>query len=354
MKEGKDLPYIDKKEFLSAELRRLNKLRSDKKKERPKTKNLKKSNKKEVFNKTQGICHICGCELEPEKFSITSSFGKENSVENSLPACQSCKRICDNYLPSEIKWILKIGLWVKTQVEYETEIGKDIAAEIIEREKESEQKRKVKREPLEIDASKYPVKNNPFVSKAVKKDYKTIKEVLAWSYANLCMAYKAFDDNSERYSRVHYSIRAKFFNGMMSDNANPRSLFHDEKSKLNSDKCCVYCGKTRTLQLDHIIPRNKGGKDNGENLVWACRKCNASKNDTDLLKWYNRKDSFPPLQILRNYLKLVIQYCYDEGIMDEDIDTSCELNLPFEIGFIPLEYPHPRDLMKKYKINKDE
>ena len=68
---------------------------------------------------------------------------------------------------------------------------------------------------------------------------------------------------------------------MLLGNINPRSLFYDEKSKLNADKCYVYCGKTRSLQLNRVIPKNKGGKDSGENLVWACRKCNAPKNDTD-------------------------------------------------------------------------
>jgi len=353
MKNKKDLPYIDNVDFMSAELRRLNNLRSEIKKRKTKTKNLKKSEKEEVFAKTNGTCHICGCDLEKDKFSITSSFGKENSVENSLPACQSCKRIYDNYLPSEIKWILKIGLWAKTQIEYETEIGKNIATEIIEQEKEGERRRKTKRKPLEIDVSKYPVKVNPFVSKSVKREYKTIKEVLYWSYANLSMAHKAIDDNTERYTRLHYSIRAKLFKGMMSGNMNPRSMFYEEKSKLNSDKCCVYCGKTSNLQLDHIIPRNRGGKDNGENLVWACRKCNASKSDTDLMEWYSKNNSFPPLQVLRNYMKLVIHYCNDKDIMDENVDTSCNLNLPFEIAYIPLEFPQPKELIHKYEIEKN-
>lgn len=351
MKDKEDLPYIDKKEFLSAELRRLSLLRSKSKKDKSCLKVLKKSEKEIVFNKTNGTCHICGCKLNLDKFSVTNSLKKENSVENCLPACQSCKRIYDNYLPSEIKWALKIGLWAKTQIEYETEIGKEIATEIIEQEKDRENKRKESRVPLEIDVSKYPVRTNPFVSKSVKKELRTIKEVLSWSYANLSMAHKAYDDNVERYTRLHYSIRAKVFKGMLSGNINPRSLFHDEKSKLNSDKCCVYCGKTRYLQLDHIIPKNRGGKDNGENLVWACRTCNASKNDTDLMEWYNKKQSFPPLQVLRNYMKLVIQYCNEKEIMNENADTSYELKLPFSLEYIPLEFPQPKDLIYKYKID---
>jgi len=135
-------------------------------------------------------------------------------------------------------------------------------------------------------------------------------------------------------------------------NINPRSLFYDEKSKLNADKCYVYCGKTRSLQLNHVTPKNKGGKDSGENLVLACRKCNAPKNDTDLMEWYNKKQKFPPLHILRNDMKLVIQYCNEKELINKDIDTSYNLNLPIVIEYISLKFPQPKDLIYKYKIDK--
>ena len=51
---------------------------------------------------------------------------------------------------------------------------------------------------------------------------------------------------------------------------------------------CQYCGKTRELTLDHLIPRSKGGKFVWTNLVTACLSCNAKKGDkliseTDLI-----------------------------------------------------------------------
>jgi 5-methylcytosine-specific restriction endonuclease McrA len=348
MKEDSELPFIDKKDYLSAELRRLSSLRHEIKKDKPKSKSFKKSEKVDVYKKTNGICHICGCELDSDKFSVTNSIQDENSLENYLPACQSCKRIFDNYLPSEIKWMLKIGMWAKTQIEYETEIGLDIATEIVEHEKDRENKRKSPRTSLNIDVAKYPIKENPFINKNVKKEYKTIKEVLYWSYANLGMAYKAIEDEAERYNRVHYSIRAKLFNGLMSGEMNTRSLFYDEKAKLNSDKCCVYCGSNKNLQLDHIIPRKKGGADSGDNLVLACRTCNASKNDTDLMEWHMKNECFPPLNVLRNYMKLIIQYCTDKELLNKDVDTSCELDLPFAIEYVPLEFPQPTDMFTRY------
>ena len=47
---------------------------------------------------------------------------------------------------------------------------------------------------------------------------------------------------------------------------------------------CQYCGKnTSSLTIDHVIPKNKGGRDSWENLVSACKTCNLNKGNT-LLK----------------------------------------------------------------------
>jgi 5-methylcytosine-specific restriction endonuclease McrA len=47
---------------------------------------------------------------------------------------------------------------------------------------------------------------------------------------------------------------------------------------------CVYCGnrKKEDLTLDHVIPRSQGGKSSWQNLVTACRSCNARKSDFSL------------------------------------------------------------------------
>ena len=43
---------------------------------------------------------------------------------------------------------------------------------------------------------------------------------------------------------------------------------------------CQYCGKQpplRELNIDHVLPRSRGGDDTWENLVTACRVCNLRK-----------------------------------------------------------------------------
>ena len=59
------------------------------------------------------------------------------------------------------------------------------------------------------------------------------------------------------------------------DNRRHAILFRD-------DYICQYCGKNiiksnLVAEIDHIIPRSRGGKDNFKNLVTACRDCNQAK-----------------------------------------------------------------------------
>lgn len=55
------------------------------------------------------------------------------------------------------------------------------------------------------------------------------------------------------------------------------------------DKCnghCAYCGREiaySDMQVDHIHPQYKGGKDDFENLLPSCRMCNFRKGSNSLL-----------------------------------------------------------------------
>jgi 5-methylcytosine-specific restriction endonuclease McrA len=42
---------------------------------------------------------------------------------------------------------------------------------------------------------------------------------------------------------------------------------------------CQYCGSTKDLTLDHVIPKSKGGQSTWTNLTTACQKCNSIKGD---------------------------------------------------------------------------
>jgi 5-methylcytosine-specific restriction endonuclease McrA len=46
------------------------------------------------------------------------------------------------------------------------------------------------------------------------------------------------------------------------------------------ERKCAYCGKTGVpLQVEHIIPRSRGGSDRVSNLTLSCERCNQRKGD---------------------------------------------------------------------------
>jgi hypothetical protein len=43
---------------------------------------------------------------------------------------------------------------------------------------------------------------------------------------------------------------------------------------------CVYCGRGETaFEIDHVVPRSRGGSDRVSNLVLSCHDCNRAKGD---------------------------------------------------------------------------
>ncbi|MCY4069023.1 MAG: HNH endonuclease [Acidimicrobiaceae bacterium] len=53
---------------------------------------------------------------------------------------------------------------------------------------------------------------------------------------------------------------------------NRRAIFARDRDS------CQYCG-ARAETMDHVLPRSRGGQHTWENVVAACRRCNASKRD---------------------------------------------------------------------------
>jgi 5-methylcytosine-specific restriction endonuclease McrA len=49
-------------------------------------------------------------------------------------------------------------------------------------------------------------------------------------------------------------------------------------------RVCVYCGAEGT-EVDHVIPRSRGGSHDERNLVPACKSCNSSKRDLLPQEW---------------------------------------------------------------------
>ncbi|GAB4327462.1 MAG: hypothetical protein Kow00127_20230 [Bacteroidales bacterium] len=180
--------------------------------------------------------------------------------------------------------------------------------------------------------------------KVAKPEIKSVREQIYWAYANLAMAHTAVSRNQQKYGRFNYMIRARLFKGLKEGTMNIRSIFDDEKIKLQTGQICNYCGSSENLALDHIFPQRFGGKDNAENLIFACKACNSSKGKKDLMEWMYYRKKFLPLMIIRRYLKLTFNYCQENNLPDKQIADLKEMELPFNIELLPFSYPDPVEL----------
>ena len=54
---------------------------------------------------------------------------------------------------------------------------------------------------------------------------------------------------------------------------------------------CGYCEAPAT-SLDHVIPKFQSGSSYRNNLIPACRSCNANKASLKMEDWYKKQDCF--------------------------------------------------------------
>jgi 5-methylcytosine-specific restriction endonuclease McrA len=92
---------------------------------------LSASERAVVLAKTGGQCHLCGGPIEDSKWKADHVFshalGAKHSPDNYLPAHSLCNGYRWFYKPEEFQWILKLGVWLRTQIETETKLGKETA-----------------------------------------------------------------------------------------------------------------------------------------------------------------------------------------------------------------------------------
>jgi 5-methylcytosine-specific restriction endonuclease McrA len=90
-------------------------------------------------------------------------------------------------------------------------------------------------------------------------------------------------------------------------------------------KCC-YCGKENTpLEVEHIIPKSRGGTDRIDNLCLACRECNQKKDNMTAEEF-----GYPDIQ------KQVKQTLKDTSVVNSTrwkvYDVLCNSGLEVECG----------------------
>lgn len=85
---------------------------------------------------------------------------------------------------------------------------------------------------------------------------------------------------------------------------------------VRDDFTCVYCGTKKNLNIDHVIPQSKGGRNTFENTVTSCVRCNSRKGDRTLResKMFYKSRHFIPYQ--PTVMEFIKKYLDSIGVYD--------------------------------------
>lgn len=112
------------------------------------------------------------------------------------------------------------------------------------------------------------------IARAVNDQYQTF-DFDSWSHLSVSMR----DESVGLVNRVIRVPRVILLVGY--DRVPKRHVRFSRYNIYARDKCtCQYCGRKlprHELNLDHVIPRSKGGSSIWENVVCSCQECNRQK-----------------------------------------------------------------------------
>ena len=96
------------------------------------------------------------------------------------------------------------------------------------------------------------------------------------------------------------------------------------------DRTCAYCGKTDIpLEIEHIVPKSKGGSNRVSNLTLACTACNRKKGNKPLEQFLSRKPG-----LLKRIQKQSGMPLKDAGAVNT---TRCDLFRTLKKTGLPVE-----------------
>jgi 5-methylcytosine-specific restriction endonuclease McrA len=98
-----------------------------------------------IFTKTGGRCHVCGGTIHgawQADHVFPHSSGGDHAADNYLPAHPLCNNYRWDYTAEEFQYILKLGVWLRTQIERKTPLGLRVAQSFLAYEAVRESRRK--------------------------------------------------------------------------------------------------------------------------------------------------------------------------------------------------------------------
>jgi 5-methylcytosine-specific restriction endonuclease McrA len=118
--------------------------------------------RRDIFDKTHGVCHFCGDPLTFEKYDLRNRDepgvwnidhisqmwrGGADAIENCLPACVSCNSSRWGDTGERLRELITLGRIAAKEIKKETALGKQLAELHRKHVEHKRKRRKLKEEP---------------------------------------------------------------------------------------------------------------------------------------------------------------------------------------------------------------
>ena len=106
---------------------------------------LSKAQRQRIKDKTGGLCHLCGGpvgDVWQADHVLSHSGGGASTEDNYLPAHSLCNNYRWHYSAEELQQILKLGVWVRTQIQKLTVVGRLVGERFLSHERQRLRRRK--------------------------------------------------------------------------------------------------------------------------------------------------------------------------------------------------------------------
>ena len=239
-----------------------------------------------MLNVTTKMCSTCRKELSVDMF-----HKRTVSKDGLRGICRQCARQYQEDNKEKMSRQYR-EYYDKNKEEKSQQDKIRYQANVEERRRYGREYHKDNRESRELYRKKYYEINK----EKIKQHYESNKE----KYSQRARAYRK--ENSERinqYYKHYYRLHPEMRKGI-AKRREARKLklsatltaeqWIDIKDRF--DNRCAYCGKEKPLEQDHFIPISKGGEYTIDNIIPACRSCNARKGATMFFQWYPKYEYY--------------------------------------------------------------
>ena len=148
----------------------------------------------------------------------------------------------------------------------------------------------------------------------------TLGEALFYEYARI-IADARFNpedrDTCHPDPDAYWSFLVRRYGALCRGRIGRSPLQKESRRAARASDRCAYCGGTSSLQWDHVIPLCRGGPDCFDNLVRACRRCNASKGAKPLTDWAAAQGLRLSRWLRARHMKLLLDQAESTGRMAE-------------------------------------